>query len=423
MVLFSELFISELKGDPVLDRLQEPVGRVQDYVIAVGEVFPKVTGLLVRVYDKNEDMVLLMGEIDLVGKQFVVTKTVRDRIVYTKPRPDELLLWRDLMDKQIVDTEGARVIRVNDLKLGKIGQDVRLIAADVGVRGLLRRLGGLDFFDMVLGVFGKKVPDTLIGWDHVEQLKTGRVKGMITVPTKHVSEMHPADIANIISQVHSEEKTAIFASLSDKTAAESLHELEPKIQALLLMTVDTKKALGVLEKMPVDELADVLGDIPPERAEELLRLMKPRKAAQVRKVLAHPEETAGGLMTTEFVTIPRSLTVEQTIERMRSMAPDAETIYYLYVTDESGKLAGVLSLRTMIVSPPRTVISDIMVKDVISVAPEMNQRQVAEVVSKYNLLAVPVVDKEDRMLGIVTVDDVIDFILPPISRRIRHMLG
>lgn len=294
MVLFSEMFISELKGDPVLDRLQETVGEVKDYVIAVGEVFPRVSGLLVRVRDKREDLVMLMGEIDLIGKQFVATKSIKDRIVFTKPRQDELLLWRDLMDKQIVDTEGARVIRVNDLKLGKIGQDIRLIAADVGLRGLLRRLGWLVFFDFILGVFGKKVPDTLIGWDHVEQLKTGKVKGMITVPAKHVSEMHPSDIANIISQVHSAERTAIFASLADKTAAEALHELEPKLQALLLLTVDTKKALGVLEKMPLDEVADVLGDIPPDKAREFLRLMKPKKAAEVKELLSTKKRPPAG---------------------------------------------------------------------------------------------------------------------------------
>lgn len=417
------MFVSELKGIPVVDRLQEPVGEVKDFILTVGDVFPKITGLLVRVYEKREDLIILMGEVDLMGKQFVVTRSLKERIVFTKPRPDELLLARDVMDKQIVDTEGARVIRVNDLKLGKIEQDIRLIAADVGFRGLLRRLGGLGLFDFVYGIFRKKVPDALIGWDHVEQLKTGRVKGMITVPTKHISEMHPADIANIISQVHSEERTAIFVSLADKTAAEALHELEPKIQALLLLTLDTKKALGVLEKMPLDEVADVLGDIPTEKTEELLRLMRPKKSAEVKKLLSHPEETAGGLMTTEFIAIPRNFTVQQSIEKMREVAPDAETVYYIYIVDETEKLVGVLSLRFLIISPSEAPVSQIMVKDVITVDPEMNQRQVAEVVSKYNLLAVPVVDKDNKLLGIVTVDDVIDFILPPISRRIRHMLG
>jgi CBS domain-containing protein/sporulation protein YlmC with PRC-barrel domain len=423
MVLFSEMFASELKGVPVVDRLQDTVGEVKDLVITVGEVFPKITGLLVRVVAKGEDFIILMGEIDLIGKQFVVTRSVKERVVYTKPRPDELLLCKDLLDKQIVDTEGARVIRVNDLKLGKIEQDIRLIAADVGFRGLLRRLGLLGLFDMIFSIFKKRVPDTLIGWDHVEQLKTAGAKGMITVPSKHVSEMHPADIANIISQVHSEERTAIFASLADRTAAEALHELEPKIQALLLLTLDTKKALGVLDKMPLDEVADVLGDIPTEKANHFLRLMKTKKAAEVKKLLKHPEETAGGLMTTEFITMPRNITVQQTIEKMRQLAPDAETIYYIYINDEAGKLSGVLSLRGLIVAPPNVLISQVMVKDPITVEPDIDQRKVADVISKYNLLAVPVVDKDNKMLGIVTVDDVIDFILPPISRRIRHMLG
>jgi Mg/Co/Ni transporter MgtE len=189
------------------------------------------------------------------------------------------------------------------------------------------------------------------------------------------------------------------------------------------MTVDTKRALGIIEKMPVDEVADVLGDLPEEKAEELLRLMRVKKAAEVRKLLTHNEETAGGLMTTEFIAIPQTFTVQQTIEKMRELAPGAETIYYIYVVDEVEKLAGVLSLRNLIISLPEVSIAEIMVKEPFSVSPEMNQRQVAEIISKYNLLAVPVLDPEKRILGIVTVDDVIDFVLPPISRRKREMLG
>jgi len=414
------MFISELRGIPVVDRLQDPIGEVKDILINVGEKFPKVSGLLLK---NPDDAVILMGEIDLIGKQFVVTKSVKDRIVFAKISNDELRLARDLLDKQIVDTDGARVIRINDLKLGKIDQDVRLIAADVGFRGLLRRLGCLLFFAFIFSLLRKQVPDTLIGWDHVEQLKTSRNKGIITVPTRHINEMHPSDIANIISQVHQEEKTAIFTSLDEKTAAESLHELEPKIQAILLLTIDTKKALSILEKMPSDEVADVLGDLLPEKAEEFLRLLRPRKAGKVRKLMAHEEETAGGLMTTEYITVPDNLTVQQTIETMREYAPSAETIYYIYVHDELEKLVGVFSLRDLIISQPDVLISTVMEKDLITVDPETDQKKVAEVVSKYNLLAIPVVDKENKMLGIVTVDDVIDLVLPPVARRFRHILG
>jgi Mg/Co/Ni transporter MgtE len=353
----------------------------------------------------------------------VVTKLAKGRVPFTDLRNDEWLLRRDLLDQQIVDTEGKRVMRVNDLKLALVENEVRLIAADVGLRGLVRRLRILRPVEAVLALWHKTVPETLLGWDHVEQLKTTRVGGAITIPKKHLSELHPADIASIISQVHPEARTALFDSLSEKTAAEALHELEPKIQALLLQTIDTKRALGIIEKMPVDEVADVLGDVPEERAEEFLRLMRVKKAVEVKKLLAHNEETAGGIMTTEFITIPQALTVQATIDRMRELAPDAETIYYLYIVDDDNKLVGVLSLRNLIVSAPETLVKDIMIKEPITISPEMNQRKAAETISKYNLLAVPVVDKEMMLLGIITVDDVMDFVLPPISRRKREMLG
>jgi Mg/Co/Ni transporter MgtE len=151
--------------------------------------------------------------------------------------------------------------------------------------------------------------------------------------------------------------------------------------------------------------------------------MRVRKAAQIRELLKHKDETAGGLMTTEFIALSQNMTVEQVIARLREMAPDAEIIYYLYVVDEMGHLMGALSLRTLIVSLPHKTICEIMIKNIIAVSPEMNQREVAGMISKYNLLAVPVVDKEGKMLGIVTVDDVMDFVLPPLSRRKRQMLG
>ncbi|MBN3032670.1 MAG: PRC-barrel domain-containing protein, partial [Candidatus Saganbacteria bacterium] len=254
MVLFSEMFASELIGDPVVDRVQENIGRVKDIIVTLGETFPRVTGLLIELPDGGkEKKVLLIGEIDLVGKKFVSTRTTRDRVPLTSPREGEVLLVRDVMDQQVVDLEGARVIRVNDLKLAKVDQDVRLIAADVGLAGMLRRLGLESFGSWLVGRFGKKLPEQLIGWDHVQDLSGGR----IAIPTQAITDLHPADVAQIISQVQSEQKAAIFSALSDKTAAEALHELEPMLGAVLIAALDTKKALGVLEKMPLDEAADI----------------------------------------------------------------------------------------------------------------------------------------------------------------------
>jgi CBS domain-containing protein/sporulation protein YlmC with PRC-barrel domain len=422
MVLFSEMFISKLIHLPVIDRGEHRIGKVEDVLLILGEQFSRIPGILLRTEDGSR-RVLAIGEADLIGSKFVLTHSPKDRIVLSALRDEDILLRRDILDKQIVDTEGARVVRVNDLKLAKVGSEVRLIAVDVGIMGILRRLGFDSIFAFIFKLFKIKVPGTLIGWNYVELLEADLAKGHIKIPHKRVNELHPADIADIMSHVHKDERRAIFASLTDKTAAEALHELEPKIQAMLLLTVDTKKALGILNKMPSDEAADVLGDIAGEKTEELLRLMRPKKAEEIRGLLKHPEETAGGLMTTEYISLPREATVEHAINMLREKAPDAETIYYLYVVENGEKLVGVLSLRMLIVAQPATPISEIMVRKIISVHPEANQREVAEVISKYNLLAVPVVDENKKIQGIVTVDDVIDFILPPISRRKRHMLG
>ncbi len=430
MVLFSEMFASELIGDPVVDCLQENIGRVKDILVSLDEInqtcvpFPKVIGILVKISGekkngKNSEGVLLIEEIDLIGRQFISTRSAKNRLVWTTPREKDALLLRDIMDQQVVDLDGARVIRVNDVKLAKVNQDVRLIAADVGWKGMLRRLGMEKLASRFFGLFQIKVPEQLIGWDHIQSL----IEGKLCIPVKSVNQLHPADVAQIISQVKSDDKAAIFSTLSDKTAAEALHELEPMLAAVMIANLDTKKALGILEKMPVDEVADILGDLAPEKTGELLRLMKVRKSTQIEGLLKHKDETAGGLMTTEFITLPNNLTVEQTIARLRETAPDAETIYYLYVVDETEKIVGIVSLRSLIVAAPEKPIAEIMLKDFVSAPPTASQREVASIISKYNLLALPIVDENKKILGIVTVDDVIDFILPPFSRRKRQMLG
>jgi Mg2+ transporter MgtE len=284
---------------------------------------------------------------------------------------------------------------------------------------MLRRLGFLPLVNWFCQLFGQMIAEKMIGWDHIQNISGGQV----AIPTKSFTDLHPADVAQIISQVQTDKRAEIFSNLSDKTAAEALHELEPMIGAVLISTLDTKKALTILEKMPVDEAADIMGDISAEKADELLRLMKVRKAGEIRKLLKHRDETAGGLMTTEFITLDYKLTVEEVISKIREIAPNAETIYYLYVVDEQLRLVGVLSLRSLIISQPYLPISEIMYKEPITLKPEMNQREVADIFSKYNLLAVPVVDEEQRILGIITVDDVMDLILPPLSRRKRHVLG
>ncbi len=423
MIYFNDMYASELKGQIVIDRMEEKIGHVEDIVVEPGEQFPRVVGLLIKFDKEKRKKIILVSELNIVGRRFISAKNPKFDTAFASVREGELLLHRDIMDKQIVDIHGSKVVRVNDVKLAKIGEEIRIIAADVGIKGIFRRLHLEKAAEWAYGIFGKVMKDELIGWNYVEPLQTDIAKLKLVVPYKGISHLHPADIASIISQVHSEEKTAIFGMLSTDTAAEALHELEPRIQAFLIGALDSKKALSILEKMPSDEVADVLGDLSEEKTSELLRLMKQKKAEEIQELLKHGEETAGGLMATEFLTMRQDLTAGQTIEKIRELAPSAETVYYIYVVDENERLVGVLSLRRLIVSALDTKIADVMQTKIITVTPEMNHRQVAEVISKYNLLAVPVVDKLGKVLGIITVDDVMDYVLPPLARRKRMSVG
>ena len=423
MVYFSDMYASEMLGQLVVDRTEAKIGKVKDIVLDTSEQFPKTIGLLLKMEGSDKEKIILISELNLIGRRVISSSRIKENTAFASLRNGEVLVRKDLLDKQIVDIHGSKVVRVNDLKFAKAGEDIRLIAADVGMRGILRRLKIEDMISSFLSIFGISIKDDLIGWNFVEPLKTDIAGLKLVVPYEGMSKLHPADIASIISQVHTEEKTAIFESLSTETAAEALHELEPRIQAFLIGTLDTKKALSIIEKMPPDEAADVLGDLQEEKATELLRLMRHKRAEEIQGLLKHGEETAGGLMTTEFVTIPASFTAAQTIERLRELAPSAETIYYLYVTDDDGHLTGVLSLRNLIIAGQNTPVTEICSSKMITVKPEASQRQVADIISKYNLLAVPVVDTLNRIIGIVTVDDVVDFIIPPLARRKRMSVG
>jgi magnesium transporter len=232
--------------------------------------------------------------------------------------------------------------------------------------------------------------------------------------------MHPADLAEIISEASQRERTALFGSLDVETAAEALHELEPKVQADIIDDMSKEKASDILEQMPPDEAADVLGDLPEDKAKELIDLMEKEEAKDVQELLEHEEDTAGGLMTTEYLAFPPNMSVEDAIRALRLEARDVETIYYLYILDENERLVGVVTLKDLILASPDARIQDIMRTPVKTLSIETERNDVAEFISKYNLLAAPVVDGNNVMQGIVTVDDVLDFLLPTASKKKRR---
>ncbi len=414
-----EIFVSEVYKKPVLDQTGEEIGRLKDIIVGVGDAFPAVTALIVA---GKETYVLPWDLINLFNRRVISVAALGKNLIPSAFSPTDILICRDLLDKQIVDINGAKLVRVNDLELGDVKGRLCLVAADIGLRGLLRRLGLEKRGEKLLALFRYQLQHKLISWNYVQTIEPKLNRLKLTVSRQKVPGLHPADLAQIISEVSQKERTAIFGSLDVDTAAEALHELEPQVQVDIIDDMSKERASDILERMPPDEAADVLGDLPEAKAQELINMMEREEAEDVQELLEHEEDTAGGLMTTEYLAFPPDITVDEAIKELRLEAPNVETIYYLYVVDNLEHVVGVISLKNLILASPRARLDEIMIKPVKTLPLDTEQKDVAELISKYNLLAAPVVDENGAMRGIVTVDDVVDFLLPPASRKKRRKL-
>lgn len=418
MPFFGELFVSEILKKLVLDPKGEELGRVKDIVVIKGETFPKVSALIIEKKKRLSNLPWL--NLNIFNKRIISAKIYSEGLQPYEFSEKDLLIVRDIFDKQIVDANGAKVVRVNDVKLEGFNSAAILVAVDVGMRGIMRRLGVERGGEDMMRLFKRHLPYNLISWNYIQPLEPKLTKISLTVPRQMVSELHPADIAEIISQVSRREGATFFKGLDVETAAEALSELQPDVQAAIITGMDTDKAADIIEEMPPDEAADILSDLPMDKAKEILEKIEKEEAEDIQELLSHEEDTAGGLMTNEFIAYPPETTVKEAIEKFRKDAEEVETVYYIYVTDTEEKLIGVISLRELLLAPLDTKLSDIVETKLKTVTPDTDEVEVAEIISKYNLVAIPVVDNEGFMLGIVTVDDIIDRILPPAAKRKRR---
>jgi len=412
MIFYAETYISDLVRMNVADRSGQVVGRVKDIAVLPGDVFPLVTKLLITRRKQREPFVVAWSAVRSVSAEVVTLLSLVDEIQPGAVEPGEILLAESLLDRQIVDVKGHRVVRVNDLKLGSVHGQVRLVAAGVGTRSLLRRLGMEGLALRVMGWFGRRPHEHLISWEHVHAIEPTSQQLRLQLEAGKLKRMNPADLADILGELSAPDRAAVVSSLDEETAADAMEEMEFDLQKSVLDSVSDEKAADLLEEIAPDEAADVVGDLPQERADQLLNLMEPEEASDVKALLKYPDDSAGGLMTPDYVTIPAGITAQQAIDHIRRVGEEAETIYYCYVVDDQNRLVGVLSLRGLIVGHPEQNIDDIMARDLITAKPLDSQEDTAALIARYNLLAVPVVDDEGHLLGIVTVDDAIDAVLP-----------
>jgi magnesium transporter len=411
------LYLSSVLDRPILDLEGERVATLKDVIVRLGEGdHPPASGFVARY--RRRDFFLPRWRISHFGEAGVrLNADILDLRPFVR-REGEVLLARDVLDKQLIDVDGKRVVRVNDVQLIEAANEWRVTGADVSLAGLWRRLAPAFLRS------GK--PVEVIDWADVGFLATDAATVQLKSSRHKLARLHPVEIARLAESLSYQHGAEIVGALDDETAAETLEEMAAARQAQILGDMDEERAADILEHMSPDEAADVLGDLPADKAEELLNRMEDEEQLEVSELLTYEDDTAGGLMTTEFVTLPRDLTVGAALARLREMAETPNMIYYLYVVsgEDSWNLVGVIALRSLILAESSAPLERVM-RSVLQVAhPDDSAVEVAQKIAEYNLLALPVVDETGDILGIVTVDDAIEILLPRNWRnRLPRLLG
>ncbi len=406
------IYLSQLMGNPVYAADGEKIGSVSDLGIATGEVFPRVTSLAFKGPGRTPFMISWRKYVDTYDEKEIHLKVPAVEIRFSYLQPDEVLIARDILNKQIVDTRGMRVVRVNDLKLSDTSStQLRLLGAEVGARGILRSLSpALEHVALkVARTFGHPIPERIIAWSYMDLVERDLSNVKLSVSHKTLDDMHPADIADIIERLDPRLRGQVFAQLDDEQRAGAMAEFDDDAMAAELMGgMNEREASRMLSEMDPDDAAELVSELDYDKAEKLLRLMGVQEQRAIRQLLGYREDTAGRIMTSEFAALPEDKTVADAVELLRGLDEDFESVRYVYLSDEDNKLSGVVTLNSLIVAEPQTPLADICTREVITASPEDDQEDVAEDIAKYNLLAMPVVADDGHLLGIVTVDDALD---------------
>ncbi|MBN2046342.1 MAG: magnesium transporter [Anaerolineaceae bacterium] len=407
------IYISQLLGQQVWDSFGREIGRLEEVLVSGTEnKLPPVVALAVKTGQQPLFHIPARQIASLWPS--ITLKVAHEKLTPYLLTQHELPLKDRVLDQQIVDTEGKRLVRVNDLQLARSGENFYLTGVDVSAQGLLRRLGMERIGQQISKVIKHPAKVEVIPWEFVASIEHDDPL-RLRVSQNRIIKMPPADIASILDELDHQTTHALLQGFNNETLADTLEESSIEMQMAILSHLSPERAADVLEEMDPDEAADVLADLPDQTSEVLLDLMEDDNAEEVRSLLAYPEDSAGGIMTTEFAHVPNHLTIQAAINYLRESedAHDDEVMYYVYIIDENRRFCGVVSLRDLVMAPPSTQLEQWEQAEPVSVSPLTPQEEVAYLIAKYDLLSVPVIDPDSgEMLGIVTVDDAIDTVLP-----------
>jgi len=413
MTSLTTFYLSSIIGKEVFGADGDAIGILKDLLINTapsGQNDPNqqlVLGVKLRI--RKETKFYSFSTFRVVKAREMINVTCSELIeLNSEEISNGLLLVENILDKQIVDLNGRKLVRVNDVRLATLPTGTFAVAVDIGIEGLLRRIGVSIPMKKILSLFRINIPAKFILWDDVQAIDFSNLNIKLSKSYAKLHTLHPSDLADILEDLGKKSSTSVFSALDEEKAADVLEEMETQTQIHIIESLPVNKAADVLEKMPADEVADILDEIGDEKAEMLLKEMDSESSQEVRDLLEYPDNSAGGLMTTDVLSFKPELTVDDVIRELRIKKPEPSELYTLFVTEKNDELVGTFDLRDLVVAQPEFTISQIMKTEPVFLYDYQKIDDIAETISKYNLLAVPVVDQDNLLQGMVVVDDVVE---------------
>jgi CBS domain-containing protein/sporulation protein YlmC with PRC-barrel domain len=404
--------LTALLGIPVTDAQGRLRGRLKDIAVATGPDAGKVAGLVLK--SRTGLWIVPAQEVIETPAGTLEVRSV-SALVPLKDEGNFLFLQRDLVDRQIIDINGRKVVRVNDVDLEWVMQGdsrlLRVAEVEVGLRGAFRRVFKGLLPRATLESLSRKFRYRGIPWHFVDVIEVDparRVK--LRIEHERLAEMHPSDLAEILEDLAPAERDAVFTSLDEEVAAETLEEVDPKLQKSLLEKLDEERIADIVEEMDPGAAADLLAELSEEQSDAILEEMEPEERQEVAELLEFDEKSAAGAMTTDFVAVNVNATVANAVQALRAFDGDPESVTEIYLLDEKKVLRGAIPLARLVMAQPDTRLSVLAEPRILSCPADTRQDELAEIFDKYNLHALPVVDSQNRMVGVVHADHVIAFL-------------
>jgi sporulation protein YlmC with PRC-barrel domain/CBS domain-containing protein len=409
------IYFTELEHLPVYGVKGEYLGRLEDLCVDPSQNALRVASYLVKT-PKKTIICISHEQMQSLSVRAGQTRVPREEVRCYAPDEGLLKVKKDILDQQIIDVNNRKVVRVNDVDfdIQPIDQhtELRIIGVDVGLAAALRRLLQGLMAKHTVRMITSLFPTKIIPWEFVNLIEPDPQRRLkLRLSYDRVAELHPADIADILEGLSRDEQKSVIEGLDEETAAQALSEIPTRMQADLLESISAQRAADIVEEMPPDEAADVLQELSPETSAEVLADMEKDEANEVRELLGFEENTAGALMTTEYVVVHESATVEGAIAALKSFEGRIELIHTIYLVDDAAVLAAAVPGGRILLSEASTPLKGLAMDSLISVPSHAAAISVVDLFHKYNLISLPVVDDSGHLLGVVTADDVLELVI------------